>query len=232
MIGFNRCDYRLDIRRAHLSRSAFREPIAFSLSGSFGCSVSRKRRSARRDGRLVANLACGPMFGCRRSGSSCDSTGKRSGATASATSGSRLHVSEVRDGRLQSICQFEIDDEEAAFAYAEERVRATASRLAVTNRASETAEASAARVVPLTSTVQSAATRTRSCSTIGDDSAVTPSAASAELRAAAERILDQYSQFDWRTLAVRGDCLQLALEPLVGRCRERDGLSPRARSRR
>ena len=47
-------------------------------------------------------------------------------------------MSEVRDGRLQSICQFEIEDEEAAFAYAEERVRATASRLAVTNRASET----------------------------------------------------------------------------------------------
>ena len=52
-----------------------------------------------------------------------------------------LHVSEVRGGRLQSICQFEIDDEEAAFAYAEERVRATASRLALTNRASETGEA-------------------------------------------------------------------------------------------
>ena len=52
-----------------------------------------------------------------------------------------LHVSEVRGGRLQSICQFEIDDEEAAFAYAEERVRATASRLAITNRASQATDA-------------------------------------------------------------------------------------------
>ena len=35
-------------------------------------------------------------------------------------------------------CEFELDDEEAAFAYAEERVRATRSRLAVINRASQT----------------------------------------------------------------------------------------------
>ena len=48
----------------------------------------------------------------------------------------RLIVSEIRDGRIASMCEFELDDEEAAFAYAEERVRATASRLAVTNRAS------------------------------------------------------------------------------------------------
>ena len=39
-------------------------------------------------------------------------------------------------GRSRRSCQFELDDEEAAFAYAEERVRATTSRLAVTNRAS------------------------------------------------------------------------------------------------
>ncbi len=71
-------------------------------------------------------------------GRRADSDGKRLGATASGTSGSRLHVSEFRDGRLESMCQFELEDEDAAFAYAEERVRATASRLAVTNRASET----------------------------------------------------------------------------------------------
>ena len=43
-------------------------------------------------------------------------------------------------GDCTSMCEFELDDEEAAFAYAEERVRATSSRLAVTNRASQTWE--------------------------------------------------------------------------------------------
>lgn len=38
----------------------------------------------------------------------------------------RLHVLEFRDGRLASICEFDPDDEAAAFAYAEERVRAQA----------------------------------------------------------------------------------------------------------
>jgi hypothetical protein len=35
----------------------------------------------------------------------------------------RLLVVEFRDGWVASLCEFEIDDEEAAFAYAEERVR-------------------------------------------------------------------------------------------------------------
>ena len=35
----------------------------------------------------------------------------------------RLFVFEVADGRCTSMCEFEVDDEEAAFAYAEERVR-------------------------------------------------------------------------------------------------------------
>jgi len=33
----------------------------------------------------------------------------------------RLHACEIRDGRLATVCQFELDDEAAAFAYAEER---------------------------------------------------------------------------------------------------------------
>ena len=37
----------------------------------------------------------------------------------------RLIVCEVRDGRFASVCQFDAEDEEAAFAYAEERMRAT-----------------------------------------------------------------------------------------------------------
>src|SRR5262249_499083 len=48
----------------------------------------------------------------------------------------KVHVSEYRDGQFTSVCQFDIEDEDAAFAYADERMRATASRLAVSNLAS------------------------------------------------------------------------------------------------
>ncbi len=41
-----------------------------------------------------------------------------------------------RSAGWRRLCQFELEDEEAAFAYAEERVRATTSRLAVSNQAS------------------------------------------------------------------------------------------------
>ena len=37
----------------------------------------------------------------------------------------RLLVAGIRDGRLASMSGFELDDEEVAFAYAEERMRAT-----------------------------------------------------------------------------------------------------------
>jgi hypothetical protein len=37
----------------------------------------------------------------------------------------RLLVTEFRNGRCTALCEFELDDEEAAFAYAEERIRAT-----------------------------------------------------------------------------------------------------------
>ena len=46
-------------------------------------------------------------------------------------------VNEIRNGRIESACLFDVDDEEAAFAYAEERVQATTSRLLIRNRASE-----------------------------------------------------------------------------------------------
>jgi hypothetical protein len=36
-----------------------------------------------------------------------------------------IDVGEIRDGRVVLTCQFELEDEEAAFAYAEERMRAT-----------------------------------------------------------------------------------------------------------
>lgn len=49
----------------------------------------------------------------------------------------RLGVCEVRNGRFAMMCLFEIDDEEAAFAYAEDLVATRPSRLAVANRATE-----------------------------------------------------------------------------------------------
>ena len=62
------------------------------------------------------------------------SNARPSGTTAKSTPGHGFCVSEFRDGRFASMCEFDVEDEEAAFAYAEERVRATTSRLAVTNR--------------------------------------------------------------------------------------------------
>ena len=49
----------------------------------------------------------------------------------------RLYVVEYSDGLVASIRQFELDDEEAAFAYADTLVTPQASRLAIANRASE-----------------------------------------------------------------------------------------------
>ncbi len=49
----------------------------------------------------------------------------------------------------------------------------------------------------------------------------------AGLRAACERILEQYPRVEWRTLAVRGERLALTLDSLVGRRRERGDVSSR-----
>ena len=51
----------------------------------------------------------------------------------------RVYVGEFSNGLMSSVHQFE-SDEQAAFAYAEERMRATASQLAVSNRASDAAQ--------------------------------------------------------------------------------------------
>ncbi|MDT5281832.1 MAG: hypothetical protein QOJ20_3027 [Mycobacterium sp.] len=122
----------------------------------------------------------------------------------------RLVVGEVRDGRLASVCDFDLEDEDedAAFAYAEERVRA-ASRLAVTNRASESVEAGwlAMRAHDVDGLVAVYSDRFE----YDDRRRLSgyPIESSAALRAAAERILEQYPDVEWRTLAVRGECLEL-----------------------
>jgi class 3 adenylate cyclase/ketosteroid isomerase-like protein len=121
----------------------------------------------------------------------------------------RILVLEINDGRIASMCEFEIDDEASAFAYAEERTRAMSSRLAGTNRASQTAHAlhRAMSAADLEATV--------GCFSdlfVYDDRrrlSGDPIRGLAELRAAAERILAQYRRFEVRTLAVRGEFLEL-----------------------
>ncbi|TPG36971.1 hypothetical protein [Mycolicibacterium hodleri] len=49
----------------------------------------------------------------------------------------RVNVDEVRDGRLASLCEFDLEDEKEAFAFAEELVAAQPSRLAVSNLATQ-----------------------------------------------------------------------------------------------
>ncbi len=121
----------------------------------------------------------------------------------------RLQVIEFRDGRLASLCRFEVDDEEAAFAYAEERARATSSRLAVTNRATEVASvgmtAMQARDIDAQVGVYSDQFVYDDRRRLGGHPIENPS----ELRAAVERIHQQYSVFETRTLAVRGERLHL-----------------------
>ncbi len=116
----------------------------------------------------------------------------------------RIHVGEIREGRLSSMCQFEVDDEEAAFAYAEERVRATTSRLAVENRASR----SLPRLVEaLRSHDVDGAVAAYADEFVYDDRrrlSGAPIVGRDAMRAAVTRICDQYTQFDLHVLAVRG----------------------------
>ena len=118
-------------------------------------------------------------------------------------------VFEVRDGRVASMCEFELDDEDAAFAYAEDRVRASRSRLRISNRASEIAEAAsqalrahdvdALRIDPSHHFVYDDRRRI-SGDRISDG---------AGLQAATERVLESYPHSAWRTIAVRGERLEM-----------------------
>nr|WP_090343975.1 nuclear transport factor 2 family protein [Mycolicibacterium malmesburyense]CRL75206.1 adenylate/guanylate cyclase family protein [Mycolicibacterium malmesburyense] len=119
-----------------------------------------------------------------------------------------IHTGELRDGRLTSICRFEID-EAGAFAYAEERIRAAASRLAVVNQASEKADdAWRAR---LAGDVEGALTEYSTRYAYDDRRQLSghPISGLTELRAASARLVEQYPHAEWRTLAVRGDRLEL-----------------------
>jgi len=116
----------------------------------------------------------------------------------------RLYVFEFRDGRVASMWEFGVDDEDAAFAYAAERVQAAASRLAVTNLASRMFEAGQ-RILKARDT--DAAVACYAETFVYDDRRRLGGNPLDDLRTANERILAQYSQFEGRTLAVRGERL-------------------------
>jgi class 3 adenylate cyclase len=122
----------------------------------------------------------------------------------------RLYVGEIRDGLIRSVSEFDVEDEEQAFAYAEECMRATSSRLAITNRASEVGY----RIVEaLQAHDVDGALAPYSDQLVYDDRrrlSGDPVPDRAAQRAATERIFEQYSVFEVRTLAVRGQRLQLS----------------------
>ena len=124
-------------------------------------------------------------------------------------------VFEVRDGRIASMCEFEPDDEDAAFAYAEERLWTITSRMAVTNRASALGDV-AWRALQLHDA--EAAVGAQRARFVYDDRrrlSGDPIAGAAELREATDRILEQYPNTEWRTLAVRGERLELRWQRLT-----------------
>ena len=118
-----------------------------------------------------------------------------------------IYVGECREGLLATAREF--DDEEQAFAYAESLVAGQPPRLPLTNHASEVAD----RVwAAMRAHDVDAATATWSDTFLWDDRRLLsgdPITNKAELRTGFERIFQQYSTFEDRKLAVRGDRLYL-----------------------
>ncbi len=113
---------------------------------------------------------------------------------------------EFREGRLASVCEFELDDEEAAFAYAEERVRAATSRLSLTNLARRTWDEG---LRALQARDADGAVACYAEPFVYDDRRRLAGMPIGDVRTAHERILAQYNHFEGRTLAVRGERLHL-----------------------
>ncbi|TXI42877.1 MAG: hypothetical protein E6Q57_14015, partial [Mycobacterium sp.] len=123
---------------------------------------------------------------------------------------SRLWAGETHGGRFTSLCEFDVDDEEAAFAYAEERMRAAASRLPLSNRASRIVDKGfdAMRTNDATATLE-----LRSQALVYDDRRHISGGLIGgidDLGAGLAVLLTQYQQFENHSLVVRGDRLCLA----------------------
>lgn len=122
---------------------------------------------------------------------------------------SRLYAAKIEDGLFTALCEFDVEDEEAAFAYAEEIARMSPGLLTVTNRGSEVGERVTAAVEigdfdGLVALYAHDAVYDDRRRLSGD-----PIVGSAAIRAASERLRTQYSRFMLRTLAVRGDTLSI-----------------------
>lgn len=121
----------------------------------------------------------------------------------------RIYVGEIRHGLCTYLCDFDAEDEEDAFAYAEERMRATSSRLPASNGASRAADA----LVNTMNAHDLDASIDWCCEKyVFDDRrqlSGDPIEVPAGLRTALERILNQFNDFEGRTLAVRGERLSL-----------------------
>ncbi len=122
----------------------------------------------------------------------------------------RIYVGEFRDGILTSVCDFDAEFEAQAFAYAEELMRTSGSRLAVTNEASQLGS----KIVRLMQSGDlDAVASSYSDQIVYDDRrrlSGDPIVGLDGVRKAFERLREQYSRFEVHTLAVRGQRLQLA----------------------
>ena len=133
------------------------------------------------------------------------------GCDGESYSWTRLYVAQVKDGRFTSLCEFDVDDEDAAFAYAEERMRATSNRLAVRNRASELGtEMIRALKEGDVDARGRRRTPTRSCMKPVGTSPVHQSWASQTSATPSKGSADTYSRFELQTVAIRGDRLDVA----------------------
>ncbi len=208
MIAFNQGDFDLlfrefmspELRVENRSRSAFPDRSASDLRASFG-DLNAMTASVR----MWLSAVCWmpPTWSITRV------EREALGPEGEQYAWTRLVVIEIRDGKVALMCEFELDDEEAAFAFVEERMRATPRRLAVSNRASQAMDRIGSAMRAHNS---QAATDIYADGFTYDDRrrlSGDPIDDRATLLATVERIFTQYTQFEVRTLAVRGERLAL-----------------------
>ncbi len=177
-----------------------------------GRSAVELRRSVEELGAMVGSYRVWSPAGCWLSPEWVVARHQREaiGSGGDALSWSRIYVIEIRDGLAQSVCEFDADDEEQAFAYAEERMRARPSRLAIANRASEIG----ARMVDAlrAGDVERALEMFPVDAEYGDFRRVSgdPIVGKAARRQAIQRSLQQFNRLALTIIAIRGENLALA----------------------
>lgn len=122
---------------------------------------------------------------------------------------SRIYVGEGRGGRVTALCEFDVENEAEAFAYAEDRVRAQAGRLAVCNAG--TALLDGVLAAMRAGDLESAMRPWADDMCYEDHRRISggPITERTQLRSLVARILQQYNHIDSRVVAVRGAGLWL-----------------------